>query len=673
MVATPANRVRQILSEREREQQPEGARADAAPAAVAGAEGADITPSVPAQQPGTPDPFPQPQRTVIGGQTPRMPVRIDVTDQLNRIERFTVPSLSVVGGVLGAPEGPPGIAIGGALGAAAGAALAENIRDIGRRVGVQGLKPAATLVERFDNVINEAVLDMGFSAGAKVFSQVLRGGKQAVIRGLRADPKSLDLARIAREEFDINPNIANVSRSRIVEFFPRVLGRFPILADPLRRSALERGEEVLRGRDRLFLRLGPSVNMADLGVNMNRSADAGFRLFRRRINRLYAEAFDAARASGATLDTAAIKEARREVLDELKRRKGGLDKSSPVVKFLNKRTATGIQKMAGRVSMERLDGFLEDLDEAMRIARKDGFSVRALARVKQAAEEALGTLDNPDALAKFQEADQTFSRIMTEVFETPTAQKFGTIAKDRFRVGLSRAGSRNADEAFRIAFNAESPQAMTDLRKLIGPRRFRQTMGSFVRQAFRKGLTESGEQAFREGNLAIDFNSIRQELGLLDRQGTRFKALKSALAGTPLDMKTLEQFIDAGELALRNAPPDVNQFIARRATLGGFRSIINAIVPTAVFSGGGGAAAGTGGVFAGAGVLLFLRRFSTFISDPRKLKRLTDAVLDDDLAFQRRRAILVGLGNALDKSGEDETPRTGLEQAQEAFTGPGVL
>lgn len=532
---------------------------------------------------------------------------------------------ALAGGLLGAPAGPAGMVAGGAIGAALGNQIGELVQDWGRAMGYQGLGRSPDVVERSTNAANAAILDGAFSMGAPILGSVLRGGKRLLTRLLGVDSRGYGLAKQAAEEFGIELGAGDVSNNQAQRFVTKVFGQFPLTGRGFKKAAARKEGQAIAAKDRLFLQLGPSMNMAEFGMDLNKAADERFATFRTHVNEMYGRARDLAKSSKATIPSSGILEEVQQGLLEMKKRLSpAAFAKHPYSKLARQEFQKGFPK---DLPMERYEGFMEEIDRALLSAKNDGFAVHQLAQLKQAAEEALQDISDPAVKQAFDKADAAFARGMREAFGTPVAKKFERVGKNRFNVKqMTTSGPRQPDELLKIAFDSESPQAIRDLRNLVGP--------DLVRSATRAHLDQAWKKAGGsvEGLGKFDVDKFKILTGLDDSGSGRYAALKEMLGGTGVDIGKMERFTTSLAAALENVPPDTSSFISRRIALGGMSNLFGAVSASA-------AAGMVGGAHAGLAFLAGMKGASELLTNPRLLN-MGNRILDPTLSEQARKMIL---------------------------------
>lgn len=569
--------------------------------------------------------------------------------------------LPAVGGAGGAAVGGfPGMVIGAMGGAAAaevmfGEATEDSLRKVMRE---EGLITAGTF-------------------------GLVRGGR-AMIRGVAgATGKRRKLAQDAFDQFGVRLGAADVGTAVIPGFFSRVLARFPFMGGgTMRRQIQRKFKEVVVGADRLFARIGPSIGMAKAGINLNIAATRRFKAFRDVVNARYGRIKDAMREQKATLSTEPIEDELLLAREAIKRSRtpGIKGPISPAEEFINRwltkkvvsvAKPTGVRRAAGlpperqavrvrampeRFDIDQLDGpngFLKDLDETMTLARGKGSDLRALMDIKEAAERALvETLDNPQLAADLVATDEFFTRMMRTTFETPTAKRFQAVIKGRFQMGLKRQGTLTAEELSEVIFKGpgakagatfSSAERVKEIRRLVGPENMRNAVRAHLDEAFEQARSSARAVIDRSGNKVFDTDMLRKRFGLDNPKSNTFQAIDEALKGTGSSAKQLSDFMDVIDLAFKNAPANVNDFIARRATLGGIKALTRAFTPAMVAGAKGGA-----GITTTLGLLLIVRKFAAVVSDPKTMSMARQA-LRNDIAPGVKTAAIIRLANELTK------------------------
>lgn len=611
----------------------------------------------------------------------------DTFDQFRKSTQFILrnagPSSEAIGSIIGMRlggaagaragarlGGPVGAVIGGGLGAAAGAIFPDTLANI---LGVSEESTAKTLDELVTKAGNAALQDLAFSGGAAAIPEILRGGKLLVAKML-LDEKGVQAVKTARE-FGIRLGLQEVGGA-LAKAPSRVLAQFPLFGSRGRAIQGIKGAEVEAAPERLFLRMGPSVGMVQMGFDLTKMIDESFTFFRQAINKPYKEVRALAKKLGAT---AKILPQQRKV----NRWKGEfLEKNFILIKGERQFTKGAadsktlelieeIKNLPPDISFARYEQLLANWDEAVDVARKSPSRKNDLPLLEDiGASLQRAKMSHPEVRAARSAADQNFFRLQTEIFETPLARK----ANQLLPRGLGQQGfkipTRNPDVAVKTIMDLNAgPSGMKNLKKLLlqgrpaTKRNLRGVHGAtaeFIRVEFDGALSRS-IKAFNEGKqtAAMDFVGLRKKLGMERVNGrlvdeVRFKTLEEGLKGSGVSIKRVEKLIDSMETAVSVAPVDFNAFIARNAKFSGFGFVKSTLAPgmAGLFAvGGGGVAAGSTGVVGGlitaATLTLLGRGLVNIMADPRMLEA-AEIALDVSIGFAKRKSNLVKLNAILE-------------------------
>ena len=160
-------------------------------------------------------------------------------------------------------------------------------------------------------------------------------------------------------------------------------------------------------------------------------------------------------------------------------------------------------------------------------------------------------------------------------FDTPIAKKFKMVDKNIFGAGFERQGSITADQLGNTLLKSSNltPQLLDDLKGLVGKKQY----DRFVRQVFQKAYNKSVVTT-REGGmngLMFDPHKFEDLIGLTTKDGRAL--VKEMLKDSPLTLQKLDDFFAVAKNHAGLKIPDVSSFVARRATLGGTKSIFGGV------------------------------------------------------------------------------------------------
>ena len=213
-----------------------------------------------------------------------------------------------------------------------------------------------------------------------------------------------------------------------------------------------------------------------------------------------------------------------------------------------------------------------------------------------------------------------------KIFEEPTANIFKKVDKNIFGTGFKVPGSLNADElAEALLKRKASPTFLKDLRTLVGEKQYNRFVRSKLQKAYSSSLVPSKSKT----GLMFDPYKFEQSLGMDTAAGRDL--LEEMLKGSKVTLDQLDSFFNVAKNHAGLKIPDVSSFVARRATLGGTKSII-------------------GGVVMGAGItknpliavpLIYMaRKTSGFLANPKALNDVVKVFDPNSTASQMKVAAL---------------------------------
>lgn len=570
------------------------------------------------------------------------------------------PAMEAVGGITGSllaggtalPTGPGALAAaaaGGALGAGAGSAAFDNTNDFLRALGVLETPPDATQgFERAGEIaVNAAragVSDAAFAMGGVT---ALTGAQMAAkpllgkILGLRT-PEAQRIINMAEAQ-GIGVGASTVApgvRGRVIRGLSTIIGVFPWMGT-VRGGIADQLKNVNTRLLTLLDNYGPtSILQSQLGINMIEAAKGARREFVQVSSELYnhARSLSAALGDPKIIPSFDIKRVGQEFAE--RQAAGALlnEAGEPLERATADKLGdflTGLSTMEDSISFAQFDSLSNQLRDLVGSLSKEGFDVSRVAQIRSAMEEAARSLDirNP-AIAEIAEAfgaaDEFFSKHIAE-FQTPTAQRFGRVDRNIMRAGFEVPGSISADEAADIVLNLRSPQAVRDLRTLVGNDIMDQSARGYLESAF--------EASIRDG--VPDAQLLKNNLGLGGPRRVSDEALKEFIG--PDTFENLVKITDV--LDEIPALPNASKFILRRTVLGGARSFFTG----AFLFGGGGSILGSAGATKVLAFAYLARRAGALLNDPAQLQAMTRMLTDTTMTNVQRRMLL---GRIMEANGD---------------------
>lgn len=582
-----------------------------------------------------------------------------------------------VGAVAGSPLGPVGAgagaviggAAGGLAGAAAGVYYPEAAVAAGEALGLideGSVDPGLSQQELKTVLEGELLLEMATGGGLAVARM---GGRAATRLFTGVGKQGSKLAEdAARDGIALLP--VQIGSRRIPRGFVSVLGRFAILAGPIRKQGTAAEKSLKEAFDKLPARIAPVMSMTEVSRSvMDDAADMAKHIsssFDKRYNDLWTRAD----AAGVTIDPKLTIQRAEDILTRIGNETPKTATKAQTIKgpasleqakLFIKRNVIPITKVskAGnrRVSMQSLkqmDGMLRSIDEEISSIIKDqgmGPAVNMLEDLRNAVQLdmagnlASGSNQTQRAIAEeVSMLDAQFSSAVSEMLETAAANKFGSVKRGGLRSlqDIQKATRTPVDATVEMLLRGDSPQVMTDLHKMIKPETFKRVAASVLDSKIESSLK------FQPGGSSIlDASMLRRQLGIGKPNSKRYAQMSKMLElSGGLDIKDVERLLDAADAVGSLEIPKVSQFIARRATLGGVRGITGAIIPSIAAGGaaGGAAAAGAGvtvtGGIAAIGFILGSRGLAKAISNPNTSRYLHRVLAPEGKHVAKRYAIV---------------------------------
>jgi hypothetical protein len=568
-----------------------------------------------------------------------------------------IPTLGTAGGLLG-----------GAGGALLGAIAPEMFMEAGEEVGIfeEGMRERAGLSpEELRTVAEgEALLDLATGGGFIV----LRTGGRLSARAFTG--LSTELAeRAARQGIDLVP--VQVGNRIIGRGFVTVFGRFPLLGGgAIRRTAGKAEVQMQKVALGLADRVGPVVDGSELGRKIFGDATE----LVKSVNKMFGDKY---RAIFAQADEFGVHVVPKETLAKADEILAKLAAETPaqlvgegtpgpalknVMDFIEEAVLPLREAIEGGTvyanqSLKQMDGLIGKIDQQIATLEpgQKRFALSLLKQLRQAAQaDVIGNirgLNAAEVSRGLKELDTEFSHTMSELFETATAKRFGSVKRQGLRGVAQDAATRTpVDQLARIVVNVNSPQAMDEVSRLVGPDTMRAVAAHTIDDAMQMAMKTDGFV----GQLNIDVFAKR--LGLDGTNAAKKKTIASLLekSGSELTIQDLDDIVAAGKLLAGFDLPNVSSFIARRGAIGGLQSIINGVVPgMALLGGGAGAAAYSGSSVLGA--ITFIggsHLFARVISNPLSARALHKVFDKEATKVIRRtamaRVLTEGLNEMLD-------------------------
>jgi hypothetical protein len=431
-----------------------------------------------------------------------------------------------------------------------------------------------------------------------------------------------------------------------------VLGRMPLMGRPFREAGEYKAAKLGEREARILDELAPAVGELEVGAKLLKSGKEQFRWTQKYFQDNYNALREIARGTEATVNTQEVRLVARHFVDEIERkaiREGKKKKKLRIPKALKDlhKELKRVSNLPEDLTWDQLDGALTDLFDLNSAAREKGFSGLSDATVSvlnKAGEDAIRNISHPGLGARIKEMDSIWG-LWQDVVKSPMAQRFGRVDRKLLKPGFSEPGTQYSDDLFDITIKAieDSPQAVKDLRWIVGPELTQQTLRVHLKKAFdaarAAGLNASGDNV-------LHMKTLRSKLGIGDER--REAALAEALKGSMVSIEKLKTFLQVVEDAAAIPIPDVSTFLARRITLGGGAGLIRALGGPVAAAGGGYAVTGNmslAAVLAATGLSI---KLAEAIANPSRLDMVTMALKrakkENSVSEQTWSMLMTGLG-----------------------------
>ena len=438
--------------------------------------------------------------------------------------------------------------------------------------------------------------------------------------------------------------------------YGKVIGVFPIAGGPIKTAGGQKAKFLNKEAVDTLNTFGPNVTLSKLGIDMTKASKSTFDDFRNVTSFFYKDFYKAVEKVGnnPVISTKNYKAA----LDKyVKLVDGG---KIPGIKTPRKDAIYKYSKQTSKKIPQYINGtqyksLVEDIKFYANLAKKtEGFDVKVLTGFKSSLEKDLNLLtDNKytknlvnkvyknnkkvtveslaDISNKLKFANRVYAEglqnsIIKEIaskegkkkvkdlvaipgkktFDSPTAGVFKKVDKNIFGAGYQKPGSLNADELGDALLRRNaSPKFLKDLKSLVGDKQFDRFVRNKFQKAYDGSLIPPGKN---QVGLRFDPYKFEKNLGLDTEAGRDI--LEEMLKGSKLKIEKLDAFFDIAKNHAGLKIPDVSSFVARRAVLGGTKSLAGGALMTVGV---------TANPFLGASLIYLSRRTSKVLADPKVL------------------------------------------------------
>lgn len=569
---------------------------------------------------------------------------IDANDYPGRLPKIAEGFLEVLGGTAGAiaggtggffAGGPVGAILGAGAGAGVGAGSGSLAADFLGDLLAPDM-PAPSARERVKEAVTVGAVDAALTTAVPIAGKALKPVVSKILDKAQAakkeaikkspdpertrsfleqqigitDEASKQAEILAKEGIDLS--LGQASTSPFVRGVYNLTSRMPLAGTPGQKQLATTFEQVDKA---LSKRISPAAKLKPM-TETERSKmiqEFGLKSFndwRNTYKSVYRQAEQLNKAKGKYFDMSNLaktanrvyprrrfEEAPQELLDLL----GELR----VFRSDFAMTRRGVQQVQPKLSFDdikSLDDRLRDLSKKYDPAKGEARNQYAYKAVTALQDTLKQDLRNPnDRAGRLMAAgDRLFKEYMS-VVEGKTGKEFQkALGRGALRPGVGRPPSQRVEDLYYKTFgDAKSPEAVKELKNLIGVRQVNELAGNYLDDIFTKYLKTEKR----------DFGKLYNELGFDNLKSKRYAATQELLKDYRYtNADNLFEFLDVLK-QFPEALPDVNTFILRSGLLRSAQSLgPTALIGTTGISAGGGI-----GAFAGFG---FLRLLNQFLSQP---------------------------------------------------------
>lgn len=583
---------------------------------------------------------------------------------------------SIVGARTPVAPGPAGIFVnpvtgaiaGGIAGTVTGAVAPEATLGIAAKAGLideeTRLKYSLSFEDLRTLAEGEALLELA-TGGTLTAARLIGRGTSRLLTG--AGKEAQEIAEAAhRQGIELMP--VQVGNRTIGRGYVAVMGRFPFLGGPIRKTG-QAAEDALRIRlQSAPERIGPISNWSDVSERIFDDARDLSSRTAKYFDTKYTDLWKRADEMGVQVVPTSTLTKADEILAKIAKQTprhitgpgaGPGAALKPIKDFIEAeilpmRAATQGGTITAKQSLAQMDGLVSKIDQQLASMEPSQrrFAQALMSQLRQAAQnDALVNLRGVDANEigrAMRELDTEFSQTMSSLFETATANKFGSVRRRGIRGVTTDETTRTpVDQLARLIVKLDSPQSLDELSRIVSP----DTMQRITAHVMDDAVSSSMVTRTGAGK-AFDAEKFAKYLGLDKPTGDRRKVVTAMLekANSPLTINDLDDMMLAARAIGDAEIPNVSSFIARRATIGGLQSVINGVLPGAALVSGAAYAGGT--LFATAMMIGGGRLVSSIIANPLSARALKTVLSKEASTVVKReayvRALRVGIRALMD-------------------------
>ena len=567
---------------------------------------------------------------------------------------------AIAGSIPGTTTGPVGTVSGGILGSMGGGQLYDILQS--------------AIVDEptdFETQVGKAKTDLQREGLLQTFF--------AKVPGLFTATKRLVFGKADKQLYDSAKKIGyplslSDSGNMISKGYGRVIGVFPFVGAPIKKGFAKKADILNQSANDTLNTFAPNVTLTKLGVDMTEAAKSTHGDFRRVTKFLYDDAMNSIKKTKVPMvSTSNFKNSLKiykDLIDEgkIKLKTGKTLKDSrkdAIYKF-----SRDGRNIPDYITVNQYRGLKNSLKDFAKKSGKEGYDIKVLTGFKSALEKDLRLLTTKkgtepfkkkvdpkiinEIITKLKFADKVYANglensIITnklkrqasqegikltaipgkKAFDAPVSKEFRKVDKNIFGPGYEVQGSITADNLGKVLISNRNvtPQLLNDLRTLVGDKAYKNFVRARLQTGYDKSLVTFSEPS-RTG-LMFDPYKFETNLGLNTKAGREL--LESMLKGSKLKLDDLDAFFNVAKNHAGLKIPDVSSFVARRATLGGTKSLL------------GGFALGYTSYqnpVRGAALIYLSRQTSNFLNNPKQLKDVMTVLDPNSTGSQMKQASL---------------------------------
>jgi hypothetical protein len=601
----------------------------------------------------------------------------DVNDPVP-IPRLAATIIGGLGGAqLGAEAGAalgPGALATGALGSLAGAvsgyAAPETTMFLARKLGLASLatqkKFSMTPEDLKNGLEGEAIVDIATSGGIGLARLVGRN----VIRGMTMGLVNPEADQLAEQgaKYGVNMSPVQLGAGKVPRMFVSVFGQMPFLASPYVKTAKESQDRLLQAFKDFPDSIAPAVASSELSARVFNTAKSLTTDIVNHYDGIKAGMLAKADASGikvGTYETVHHADDALATIEGISPAGGGVGKPKTLGPFEQVRRFINDTIMPMKIDMPNSIQYasqtMSQMDTLRKLVADQAVKLQTMKADPQAVAKALDILKGvenglnadmltnargpnvKDAIQNFLAMDEQRATALNDVFNSATANRFKTFEQGGLK-GTGQAGTNSMDELVNVLTSSENPQSVSDLSKLLArdPEAFKGVARSVLETKVLSAMKSGSAQGAK-----FDVQELADQLGVGNKNSNRYQFMTSLLdkAGG-IKMPELERMLTVADRVGSVQIPNYSTFLMRRTAIGGIKSGINAMWPTALVGGAVGGGHVAFGLSAIVPSLIFLagtRGFASAISNPNTARALRTVMSNEVSDGVRRAAFIRGL------------------------------